>query len=121
MLHIRPEQMEAFRAAMLSNLEQRIVAHVRETWPEECRELGDGAVRTMVAEGMARARTYGLEAEIDVAAFVDFLFLLGPGFDTENPVAHAALTSPELPAGSKIDCIEAWIAATDAEDGEGAE
>jgi hypothetical protein len=116
-LRIRPEQLAALDAAMVANLRQRIVEHVHDCWPDECRALGDG-VKTMVRDGMARAAEYGFTTEIDVAAFVDFTFLLGARFDTEEEFVRETLANPDLAPPMKIDWIEAWIDATDDSPGE---
>src|SRR5262249_31341801 len=69
-LRIRREQYEALEKATTEDFEQRVVRFVKNTFPARCQELGDQAVRELVAYGRKRAEIYVLTREIDQFQFI---------------------------------------------------
>ncbi len=56
-------------------------------------------------EQCAKARSYGLSAELDVANYVISAWMLGVDFDTRFPAMHEILLSPQLTASEKASLI----------------
>ena len=104
MLTIRSEQMVALAEQQRHQFDDRMVAHVRKHFRDECAALGDEAVRAQVRDGIARARNHGLASELDVARFVDVMFGLRPEFDSE-PWAAAILGDKGRLPTERMDCV----------------
>ena len=104
MLTIRNEQMTALAEQQRYQFEDRLVAHVRRHFREECAALGNEAVCAQVHDGIARARKHGLGSELDVARFVDVMFGLRPDFDSE-PWAAAILGDKGRLPTERMDCV----------------
>ena len=82
MLIIRDEQMEALRLAAMKSFEQRMVRHLNEHFPEECRRAGAERIRGAISQGVYRAGQYGIVSERDVARYIDLSVVLGLDFDS---------------------------------------
>jgi len=89
MLTIRQKQMDALAAVTRERFQERLEAHVRKVFPDDCKALGEDGVRELVVEGIERAEGHGLSAERDVCRYVDLLFLLGRDFETREEMAWA--------------------------------
>jgi hypothetical protein len=75
MLVIRPEQMVALEAHMEKSFEARLARAIEGFFPDEIGKLkstpeGETQFRATVRTGIARADTYGIELEADIATFV---------------------------------------------------
>ncbi len=90
MLVIRSSQMEAFRAHMRRQFEDRMVAHVWKVFPDQCEDLGGEVVRDAARHGIERAEAHGFSVERDVCRYVDLTFLFGRDFDTDRSLPWAA-------------------------------
>ena len=99
MLKIYDDQAEAFTRAARRDFEDRMAAHLRRFFPHEGRILGDAGLRDTIRHGVARAATYGVVSEHDVAWYLNLMMALGREFDADPllPWAHAILTGAELP------------------------
>jgi hypothetical protein len=86
---IRKDQTEAFRQQMINGFEDRMMAHLREAFPDEVRGLDDAMLRETVRHGVRRARQYGIENERDTARFIDLMFLVRRDFDTSPETSWA--------------------------------
>lgn len=106
-MRIRREQMDALRAHMARQFEDRLVADVHELFPKECSALGAEGVREQVRGGCAAAEAHGFETEADVARYVYLMFALCPDFDTSPryPWAAAILSDEALEPPQKIDAL----------------
>lgn len=82
MLKMRPEQMDEFARNSERDFEDRLAAHLRECFPEECAEFEEDDLLDEIAYGMRRAEAHGFESELDVCRYVDLMFAFGAEFDT---------------------------------------
>jgi hypothetical protein len=82
--------METLGEAMRQRFAERLMAHVRKVFPDECAKLGEPALRQRVEAGIARAEEHGFTAERDVVRFVDVRFLLGDEFEARSRTSWAA-------------------------------
>jgi len=98
MFTIRNEQMQAFSEAATKNFEVRMVAHLRQFFPERCAPMGEEEVRQEIRCGIERAATYGIVAERDVCHYIKLMFGLGRDFDRDSklPWAQNVLTDKVL-------------------------
>jgi hypothetical protein len=90
MLTIRPEQSAMFVQAAVDRFAGEMVAHFREHLPEPFAALGEEGVREAVRYGIGQARSYRIESEAGVRVFIQLMFVLGPGFDTDPRLPWAA-------------------------------
>lgn len=91
MLRIQKEQMAAFERESLLNFEEHVLRQVIAAHPVHHRILGETPLRAAVHLGFERAGRYGFRFARSLRTYVDLMFMLGSGFDTD----------PQLP----------WIAA----------
>lgn len=84
MLVVRKEQMEALAQAQLEN---QIVDHLYEFFPEQCETLGQLEVCKIVRYGFERAESYGIVADGDVCQYIDVMMVFGRDFDTDPELA----------------------------------
>jgi hypothetical protein len=108
MLVIRRKQMNILSRNMRNAFEERMVLHLKEFFPDQCKMLGEKDTRAAIRYGMARAETYGLGAESDLAKYLNVMFTFGRDFDTdpELPWASAILNASDGSAPSKrLECL----------------
>ncbi len=85
MLTIRKAQMDILESAAIRAFEDRTYAHLQEYFPGHCALLGEEQMRHVIRHGWESAKRYGLTAECCVRTYIEFMCLLGGGFDT-NPL-----------------------------------
>ena len=105
MLVIRNEQIDAFSGHMEVTFINRVVAHLKEFWPEKCGEMGEEAVRESIHEAMDIARKFGIINEYDVARYIDLIFEFDWPADEkpDTPWAEEILNDAELDGTVKMD------------------
>ncbi len=80
MLVIRDKQIEALEHGVFIGW---LGKHLLKFFPERCGELGAEGVARAMADGIARARSYGFREQGDLSRYMDVAFALGPGFDRD--------------------------------------
>jgi len=105
MLIIRNEQMDALSRHMEESFVNRMIAHLKEFWPEKCEEMGEEAVRESIHEAMDIAREFGIINEYDVARYIDLIYEFDWPADEEpdTPWAEEILNDAELEGTAKMD------------------
>lgn len=83
MLTIRKAQMEALDAAAVLAFEDRTYAHLQQFFPRHCALLGEARMRRVIQLGWVKSKSYGLTAECCVRCYIEYMCLLGSGFDTD--------------------------------------
>jgi hypothetical protein len=63
--------------------EDRTYAHLKKYFPRHCRLLGGPRVRLVIRRGWQKAGHYRLTGERCARSYVEFMCLLGSGFDTD--------------------------------------
>jgi hypothetical protein len=81
MFTIRKQHMDACATVSMRNFEDRVLEHLRESYPGEVETRGELKTREAIREGTQKARGYGLVSEVDVVLYIDVMFRLGPDFD----------------------------------------
>jgi len=92
MVIIRNKQMDELGKAEARKFQDKMVAHLKEFFPDTCEELGEPRVRESISHGVERAESYGLVDEQDVCTYIDVMYVFGPDFDR----------APECPWASRI-------------------
>ncbi len=83
MLQIRPEQMEKFQQAAQRRFEDRMVAHLKKFFPENCGGMPEKDLREFVRHGLARSKAYGITGRRDVCHYLDIMAVFGRDFDVD--------------------------------------
>ncbi|MDB5035465.1 MAG: hypothetical protein JWQ98_2706 [Chlorobi bacterium] len=102
MLIIRNSQFNALQDGKDDALAVDLAASFAGRYPE--RGLVDKALIAAAREGIARARSYGLDRYADISSYVDFHLLIGPRFDTHPPI-NAILADPDIPVEIRIGTL----------------
>ena len=103
MLIIRKEQMEVFQSAEAPHFPVRMTIYVQGVFPDQSERLTEEGVRRAVQSGIERAKQRGLTTQDGARLYIDLLFRLGWGFDTDPQIEWAGrilsdsqLTDPEV-------------------------
>ncbi|MBK5291553.1 MAG: hypothetical protein JJE04_07765 [Acidobacteriia bacterium] len=98
MLIIRKEQMEVFQSAGAPHFPVRMTIYVQEVFPDQSERLTEEGVRRAVQSAIERAKHRGLTNQDGARLYIDLLFRLGWGFDTDPQIEWAGriLSDPQL-------------------------
>ena len=112
MLKIRPEQSEAFQPVAEAAFVAEVVDYLRKTRPQEVvrfpggpttiAEIPDEILSSMVRDGIARARKYGITWRSTLAGFVSLMFISAPNFD-DHPLLKRALLDNDTDPNSRLE------------------
>ena len=103
-LVVRANQLRAFEDELLRPFFDDMVAELREGYTDAVAGLDDARLREEVAEGVRRARRYGIEERNQVRAFVILRLALSPSFD-EHPRIAAILNDPALQPRERMPAL----------------
>ena len=78
---IRQEQMNELQRHAERMFQDRLMAHLREMYPERLEDKDDDELREFCQKGIARAGDLGVRTEYDVARFLEYRVFLGESFD----------------------------------------
>ena len=90
MLVIRKEQMAVFLRLQLKEFEDKTCERLLKLKPDQCRKLGEKAVRKSIQDGIERSFRYGIKTERDIARYINIMYTLGFDFDTDPRYPWAA-------------------------------
>jgi hypothetical protein len=80
-MRIHADQLEALQQGLVARFVDELCGHLRAHHAALVAGLDELALRSRVADGVARAREHGFLARCDVGFFVSLLFAIGPSFD----------------------------------------
>ncbi len=108
MLSIRKEQMEVLSAYMRDQFEQRMVEHLRATFPDRTQDIPDEKIRVVVQNSMKRAESYSIEYEDDIRRFIEYLVIYGTRLDTREDARWIGdiLRRDDLNGAAKMDLMD---------------
>lgn len=114
MLVISREQMNGLNLVVLKAFEDRTLAHLQHYFPGHCRLLGDDPMRLVIQQGRQRAASHGLTLECCARSYIEFMCLLGSGFDVDPLLPWAAQilgdrASPDQVARGDRFYDRAWL------------
>ncbi len=90
MFVIRKQHMDACAEVAMRNYEDRVLEHLRESFPGKVQELGEAKTRESICDAVQKAKGHGLISERDACIFVDLTFKLGKDFDQDPQYPWAA-------------------------------
>jgi hypothetical protein len=115
MLRIRHEQYEVFKPVAEEVFLAEVIEYLRREYGDREIRLPESTtpidavpaekLRTMVENGINRARSYGIRGKSSLVCFVVIMFLTAPNFD-QHPLIKHILDSGDIPPESRID--ELW-------------
>lgn len=81
-----------------------IIEHLKTESPELVANLPDVSFREMIANGLAKARSYGLNIDEHLIGFVSIMFTIAPNFD-ENAEIHKVLTDQSIAVDDRFKAL----------------
>src|SRR3954452_19890543 len=115
MLRIRSEQYEVFKPVAEEVFLAEVIEYLRREYGDREIRLPESTtpidavpaekLRTMVENGINRARSFGIRGKSSLVCFVVIMFLTAPNFD-QHPLIKHILDSGDIPPESRID--ELW-------------
>jgi len=90
MLIIRKEQLAVFSRQMVEVFVDRAALQLRAKYQEPLQDIPDEDLYSIIHDGIAKARTYGITYETDVLQFLEHTISLGADFDS-NPEMNRIL------------------------------
>ena len=105
-LCIRDSQVTALESVAADGFVQRVMEAVREYWPDECLDLGEGLAE-MVRHGIARGESHRIVSQRGLFRYVNLMFLLGRDFDADPalPWAREILDRGSFSEDRKMDAL----------------
>src|SRR6266498_1125429 len=90
MLTIRKTQLDTLESAAMRAFEDRTYVHLQKYFPGHCMLLAEEQMRRVIQHGWMKAKSYDLTAECCARSYIEFMCLLGSGFDTDPLMPWAA-------------------------------
>jgi hypothetical protein len=106
MLAIRKEQLAVFGPLGKKAFEDRMIAHIKKVFAEQCETLGEPKLRETIQYGTQRAVAYRITSERDVCKYIDLMVFYGRDFDKDPnlPWAQSILQNQSIRTpSSKIE------------------
>jgi len=116
MMKINREQMSHFESEAMLRFLEKLRAHMGAKYPGVFQGIDEATQAIMIANGVARARSYGLKSESAIAKFVQLMAAIAPNFD-QQPEIHAILTDDRMSPDVRFDTLrksvseDAWESA----------
>jgi hypothetical protein len=103
---IRTEQLKTLANDVRQRFEGEMLVHLRGFSPRHCRVIGDDGVREVIRLGLERAGNYRFSKRGPVRYFIELMFNLGSGFDTDPQFPWAADALHDMSVTDEIDRAE---------------
>jgi hypothetical protein len=103
--------MTSFESALQESFVHRMVLHLLEDFPEDLRrqKLASEDLESLVQDALLRAEALGITREDYLRLFVECLAILGPQFDSDNPVTVKILTGQDLSVDEKMEELNSYL------------
>ncbi|MFH2055132.1 MAG: hypothetical protein ABIJ61_04170, partial [bacterium] len=100
-LIVREPQIMAFTPRLIDQYQRRMVAHLQQYFPDQCREMGETGVSEFVKHGISRAAVYGIKTELAVQQYLEIMMYFGRDFDVDHKrgLASRILNDPAIESG----------------------
>lgn len=105
-LIIRKEQIDALSNDAEKRYVNRLIDYLKKHFPEAA-QTPPAQMRMAVKEQIAKARSYRLITERQIAKYVITAWVMGPNFDKDYPAAKQTLTSKKT-AEQKSKWLADW-------------
>lgn len=116
-MNFTAEQIETLDARALDVYVERMSSYCASYFPAVHAHAGPAKLREAILRGIARAKTYAIVSERDVAKYITLSLMLGLDFDAGHhfPWITETLRRPGATAESRLDDILAQLKALRAE------
>jgi hypothetical protein len=111
MLIIRKAQMKVFEEQSRKRFENLMAEHLAEEYPEKVEEMGEEGTKKLIARGIDDAGRYGIDAERDVARYIELMVEIEPAWPNTRRMAWAdgLLKDAQLTGHAKMELISQRI------------
>lgn len=111
MLVIRKKQWDLMADGRVEQCKQELRAMVFQYWPLEAAALGAEGVRVLVERAYQACAKRKIEAQKDLAAYVNIMLALGPDFesDARYPWAKRVLDDTALRPAARVQRLAALV------------
>lgn len=98
MLVIRKTQLDALGAHVTRRFENRLVDHLRRSFPGQTASETDEGLRSICSYGRERARHHGFRSQRDICRYINLMLVFGRDFDRDprHPWARRTLAKKGL-------------------------
>ena len=103
MLVIRKVQLDSLEDTAIRAFEDRTYAHLMKYFPGHCEIVGEEQMRRVIQHGWMKAKSYELTAECCVRSYIEFMCLLGSGFDADPLLPWASEILSEKIAADQVE------------------
>ena len=109
-LIIRKKQKEALSKYMLKEFEDRMVVHLKTTFPNQTKDMPEPDLRGMIQVGVDKAKGYDIAIEEDVQQYLEYMVSYGADFDANPKMSWAGdiLRTKNLDGTTKMDRIDEY-------------
>jgi hypothetical protein len=98
MLVLTKQQLQAFDEMMRRSFEERLLAHLRQHFPQQTARMPEPFLRSRIRQEIATAEQHGITRECEVAAYVSIAFSVSPVSPAEKlHWVRAVLEEPQPP------------------------
>lgn len=107
MLIIRKDQIRAFESIDRPRFEKEMLKHVAEHFPKHFELIGEETILDVIRNGIERADDYGFTTRQQACLFIDFMIMIGHGFDDDPQIPWVAdiLNDETLDHKTRMDRI----------------
>jgi len=93
---------------MSGRFEQRMLEHIKNTFPERIKQVSDEKIRTVIQDSIKKSESYAIEYEDDIRRFIEYLIIYGTQLDSkpETRWIAAVLQRTDLTGTAKMDMID---------------
>jgi hypothetical protein len=103
---IRQEHIQALQPVAVEGFEQRVVTHLKASFPEQMELLGREQAREIARYGLRRAERHGITADREVLLWITLMVLLGSDFDEDMQLPWAQQTLGDPAFADPIDRMD---------------
>ncbi|MBI1745323.1 MAG: hypothetical protein HYR55_01895 [Acidobacteria bacterium] len=101
MLVITKEQMEVLSTHQRDQFVDKLAAYIKTSHEATYKKLGEEQVRELIRCGISAAARYGIDAQPDVAGYIDLMFQFGRDFESKTDMAWALSILEERTASAQ--------------------
>ena len=115
---VRQEQVNILEESMLQNFRKRLRLHLRETFPDQTKDISDDGLFTIIDAEVERGRGYNITTQRAAMLFTDLRFFQSQYFEDapEMSWAKAILENSEIEGEVKLRLIYECLASSEGRD-----
>jgi hypothetical protein len=119
MLTLRKQHYDAFRDTARSEFVRRMLAHLKEEFPEKTEAMSKAQLEEFVKRNRDRAEAYSITISDDIEYYIDCAMKYGERFDTDPKTNWAGqfLRTPSLKGSEKVVYLKKFAAEREKKNG----